>query len=145
VIVPPLWSFALGALAAWSVWKLLSTDDVLDRPRDWLAERVPRLDHFLACPWCSGFWVCVLGSLGYYVVSDVPLSWGSAFGFAVTVFAMRTLVVLAEVVLDLTVAKKDEAEAEAEEGEPDGPLALPSRTRQWEGTGPYSEPPEHRT
>ena len=117
MVVPPAWVFLLGALAAWRVWKLLSTDDILDywNLRDRLMPEGSRRREFLDCPYCAGFWVCAFGALGYLAVSDVPLSWGSVFGWAVTAFALSAIVVFLEVLLDLTVAKKDIAEVHAEE------------------------------
>jgi hypothetical protein len=116
VIVPPLWSFALGALVAWRVWKLLAVDDILDywNVRDRLFPPDTGRREFLECQYCAGFWVSALGTLGYYLVTDVPLRDGW-FGLLVTAFAMSAVVVFIEIVLDLTVAKKDLAEVHAEE------------------------------
>jgi hypothetical protein len=116
VVVPPLWSFALGALAAWRIWKLLAHDDVLDYwdARDRAAPPGSQRREFLECPYCAGFWVSAAGTLGYYLVTDVPLRDGW-FGLLVTAFAMSAIVVFIEIVLDLTVAKKDLAEVHAEE------------------------------
>ena len=113
--VPPGWVFLLGALAAWRIWKLLSTDDVLDygNLRDRAAPEGSERRKFLDCPYCAGFWICLLGTLGYYLVTDMPLRDGTVYGFLVTVFAMSAVVVFIEIVLDFTVAEKDQAEEEA--------------------------------
>ena len=110
MVVPPLWSFVLGALAAWRIYKLVSVDDVLDRPREWFTDRVGWLEEFLACPYCAGFWVSAIGAFGWYAVTDDADRWGSVFGFAVTTFALSAAVVFLEVLLDLVVAVKDEAD-----------------------------------
>ena len=110
--VPPFWAFVIGALAAWRVWKLLACDDVLDVPRDRLAPEGTKRRDFLDCPYCSGFWVAFLGTLGYFLVSDLPLRDGVVYGFLVTAFAMSAVVVWVEILLDLTVAKKDTLEPE---------------------------------
>jgi hypothetical protein len=102
--------FVLGTLAAWRVWKLAATDDILNWPRDRVAPKGTRRREFLECPYCAGWWAAALGTLGYYLVSDVALSWGTVFGWTVTTFAMSAIVVFLEVALDLTVAKKDRAE-----------------------------------
>ena len=112
VVVPPAWVFALGALAAWRVWKLLSTDDILDygNLRDRAAPPGSQRREFLDCPYCAGFWVSALGSLGWYLVEGFDV-----YGWLVTAFAMSAIVVFLEIVLDLTVAKKDLAEVHADE------------------------------
>lgn len=108
--VPSPWLFLLGALAAWRVWKLLSTDDVLDygNLRDRAAPEGSKRREFLDCPYCAGFWVSLLGTLGWFLIEGFDM-----YGFLVTVFAMSAIVVFLEVLLDLTVAKKDVAEDEA--------------------------------
>lgn len=61
-------AFAVLSLAAWRTWRILSTDTILDAPRDWIlkAHTVqpgvtkfgrPRLADFAGCAWCLGFWV----------------------------------------------------------------------------------------
>ena len=112
MVVPPAWTFLLGALAAWRIYKLLSVDDILDRPRERLAPEGSRRREFLECPYCAGFWVSAAGSLGWYLIEDMDV-----YGWLVTAFAMSAIVVFLEVLLDLTVAKKDLAEVHAEEVE----------------------------
>lgn len=108
-----MWVFVLGSLAAWRLFRLVSTDDILNWPRDRFFPDNTRRRDFLDCPYCAGWWLSALGTLGYYLVSDVGLSWGAVFGWAVTAFAMSAVVVFVEVLLDLAVAKKDLAEDEA--------------------------------
>ena len=68
--VPPAWVFVLGSLAAWRLFRLFSTDDILDWPRDrFFPDNTGRRD-FLDCPYCAGWWLSALGTLGYYLVSD---------------------------------------------------------------------------
>lgn len=107
--VPPFWVFVLGALAAWRIWKLLSSDDVLDyfQIRDRLAPKGSDRREFLDCPYCAGFWISLLGTLGWYLIEG----WDT-YGFLVTAFAMSAIVVWIEILLDLTVATKDNEEAE---------------------------------
>lgn len=45
---------AAGALR---LWMLAAEDEVLDGPRGWLADRLPAVDRWLACPRCAGFWI----------------------------------------------------------------------------------------
>jgi hypothetical protein len=110
VTAPPPWLFLLGVLAAWRVWKLLSSDDILDywSVRDRLAPPESQRREFLDCPYCAGFWISFFGTLGYYLSTDWDTLW-----FLVTVFAMSAVVVWIEILLDLTVAKKDKAEEES--------------------------------
>lgn len=60
-------------LGVWRLWRILSTDTVLDKPRDWLLGTVSYaggVTHykrkaaadFIGCPWCFGFWL-TLGAL----------------------------------------------------------------------------------
>lgn len=105
-----MWVFALGVLAAWRIWKLLSTDDILDYwdVRDRVAPDGSQRREFLDCPYCAGFWISLGGTTGWYLVEG----WDT-YGFLVTTFAMSAVVVFIEVLLDLTVAKKDLAEDDA--------------------------------
>jgi hypothetical protein len=62
--VPDWWSFAIMALAVFRVYRLIAEDDILDRPRDWLLdkleeERLEKLDKLITCPWCLGWWLSV--------------------------------------------------------------------------------------
>lgn len=55
-------------LGAWRLWRILSTDTVLDWPRDRILGtttlaagtshyRRPKLAEFVGCPWCFGWWL----------------------------------------------------------------------------------------
>ena len=89
MIVPPLWAFAIGTLAAWRVWYLLAEDEILVRPRDWIEDRSKFAEKLLACPYCSGFWVSFLGTLGYYLVGPGV----DVYGLLVTAFAMAITII----------------------------------------------------
>ena len=66
-MIPGPWAFVLLAAAACRVWRLLSDDTILDKPRARLLDHLdraynPRLAgrawlDFVSCPWCLGFWV----------------------------------------------------------------------------------------
>jgi len=62
-VIPEPYVFALLALIAARVWKLIGDDRILDRPRDWVLERIKDDERavywgdFIVCPWCAGFWV----------------------------------------------------------------------------------------
>lgn len=68
-MIPEPWEFVLLVLAAFRVWKLIADDRILDRPRDWILDRIVRKrgepkgfywSDFLTCPWCAGFWISIL-------------------------------------------------------------------------------------
>lgn len=86
------WTYALLTLAAFSFWKLVGDDRILDRPRDWALGRMQDKDRqtywgdFLVCPWCAGFWV----SLAVYASFLIgPGDWPGAFWAVITLFAIR--------------------------------------------------------
>ena len=97
---------ALGALAVYRVWRLLAEDEILDVPRrrvlryvgweegDDLPDgyRVKWAD-FLTCPWCAGFWLCVLAWLFWLWFPSLSL-------VIATPFALSALVGLIRVNLD---------------------------------------------
>ena len=68
--IPSWWQFLLLALAAFRLFRLLSEDTILDRPRAWLlgyqgwteGEKLPatyraKWGEWITCPWCSGAWI----------------------------------------------------------------------------------------
>ncbi len=111
-VIPPIYQFALLALAAYRIWRLLAEDEILEWPRRYLVrlpqtwdegDSIPRayrnkLADFLTCPWCLGFWV----SLGSYVgwmltlgdtpdsVSDVFVALGIWFALSAVVGIIRS-------------------------------------------------------
>ena len=61
-LTPGPYELALLALAAARTWKLLADDVVLERPRQWVLDRIDTDDaqpweYFLTCPWCAGAWI----------------------------------------------------------------------------------------
>lgn len=75
--VPTTWEAILLGLAAFRVWRLLAADTILDWPRNRLVRREEfwegpdfyreKLDRWLHCPWCMGFWV-TMGWWGAWLV-----------------------------------------------------------------------------
>ena len=50
----------LLALAAWRVFQLIAVDDILDRPRRYVTDRLSeKWDLFIECPYCAGFWIAL--------------------------------------------------------------------------------------
>src|SRR5262245_29129446 len=53
--VPDPYALALLALALFRLIKFVGDDSILDRPRDWVADRLgPKFDELVTCPWCLG-------------------------------------------------------------------------------------------
>jgi hypothetical protein len=81
VEIPSLWEFALLALAAFRVWRLIAEDTIFDGPRHWLVglgyrwadgDPLPKRyrEHwgiFLQCAWCAGFWISLLWWVAWLV------------------------------------------------------------------------------
>lgn len=57
ISVPGWYVLVLLSLAAFRTWKLLASDDILDRYRRYVTRDRETLDSFISCPWCLGFWV----------------------------------------------------------------------------------------
>lgn len=95
-MIPEPFEFALLCLIAARLWKLIGDDRILDRPREWLLDRVETRGRdsvywgdFIICPWCAGFWVsgltyaawvAILGELNS--ASDVPVGLGVWFAIS---------------------------------------------------------------
>ena len=99
-MIPEPYQFVLLVLLAYSVWRLIAEDDILDRPRRWLV-RLPRdwkqsddparpkplpkdyrenVALFLNCPWCAGAWVSLLVYIGWIaVLGEWPDTAGDVF------------------------------------------------------------------
>lgn len=63
--VPNWWEFLLLALAGFRIWKLIADDTILDRPREFVLQKIKeeRAEYwqaFITCPWCAGFWIFVI-------------------------------------------------------------------------------------
>jgi hypothetical protein len=81
VNVPSWWAFTLLALAAFRTFRLLAKDTILDPPRakllrlakDWKpGDKIPKeyrgkLAEFMVCPWCLGFWICVVWWIAWQI------------------------------------------------------------------------------
>jgi hypothetical protein len=61
-VIPEPYELALLVLIAGRLWKLIGDDRILDRPREWVIERLneDRQEYwgdFIVCPWCAGAWL----------------------------------------------------------------------------------------
>lgn len=89
-MVPDWYELILLALASFRVWKLVGDDAVLDRPRDWVLDRLDRegddvWTYFITCPWCAGFWITLLWWVAWLLVPYATL-------VAAALFAISALV-----------------------------------------------------
>ena len=67
--IPDWYEVLLLGLASWRIFHLISRDDILNRPRNWLVGLKPgatsrnggkqKLMDFIECPFCMGFWVAL--------------------------------------------------------------------------------------
>lgn len=94
-MTPSWWAYVLLTLAAFRAWKLVADDRILDRPRDWLLDRLDtrRGDEtywgdFLICPWCAGFWISLLTYAGWIAFGPGEWDAGEWFMGGVSVFAI---------------------------------------------------------
>lgn len=96
--VPDWWTFFLLALASFRLWRIVAVDTITEpirnrvyRLEDFQAGREEmyrtKLDEFVSCPWCFGWWVVLawwgawqVWEFGVEVVS-VPLAISTAVGF----------------------------------------------------------------
>lgn len=71
----------LAAFASHRATRLVIEDTVANRPRTWLAVRLPvKLSQLVVCAWCAGFWISgaavgLVIVLGYVPVRALPLAW----------------------------------------------------------------------
>lgn len=100
--VPGWYPLVLLALAAFRTWRLLAEDDITDGPRRYVTrlgswqkegDSLPkeyrvRLNDFLACPWCLGFWL----ALGWWGAWEI---WPHGVTVAAVPLALSALVPLA--------------------------------------------------
>jgi len=70
-VTPARWEFVVIALVAFRLWKLIADDRILERPREWVLDRIDvrrgstYWSDFIVCPWCAGFWVSGLTLAAY--------------------------------------------------------------------------------
>lgn len=100
-MTPEPWEFVLLALAAFRVWKLIADDRILDRPRDWLINRISRKrgspkavywQDFLICPWCAGFWISLVTYSAWIAVGPGTWDTDELLMGGVSVFAISAVV-----------------------------------------------------
>jgi hypothetical protein len=86
--VPDPWPFVLLTLAAYRLLRFTSWDQITEPARAWVTGRHetgsgkdardtgkgrktwayrPKVDEFLHCPFCAGWWICVVGYVAWTV------------------------------------------------------------------------------
>lgn len=97
--IPDWWEFALLLLAAYRTWRIVAEDDVFDQPRNWIlglprtwkqGQAIPegyreKWALFIVCPWCQGFYQCLLWWGAWQI-------WEHATLVMATPFALSSLV-----------------------------------------------------
>lgn len=83
--VPDWWEVTLLALAAWRVFQLIAEDEILNRPRRYVTDRVSaKWELFIECPYCAGFWIAVLWWVAWlifpYETLVVAVPWALSAG-----------------------------------------------------------------
>lgn len=67
-------------LVAYRLWRIIGKDSITAGLRDRL-DRHPRLDDFIGCPWCLGFWITgAVTAFAYWTgsVEDWLFTWLAA-------------------------------------------------------------------
>jgi hypothetical protein len=93
--VPEPWAFALIVGAAYRLWRLAAADSILDGWRDRLVraakhntpeEYREKVDIFLHCPWCLGFWITLAWFAAWWawphetLIAAAPLAASASVG-----------------------------------------------------------------
>lgn len=50
-------ALVLAVLATYRATRLVTTDRILDAPREWIVARYERLGYLVGCDWCSSIWL----------------------------------------------------------------------------------------
>ena len=50
-------ALVLAILATYRTTRLVTTDRILDAPREWIVARYDRLGYLVTCDWCSSVWL----------------------------------------------------------------------------------------
>lgn len=65
------------ALAVFRVTRLITTDTILETPRNWLFDRFPpdrsRFGYLFTCNWCMSIWVSSLLVIPYTIIPTVTV------------------------------------------------------------------------
>jgi len=105
--VPNWYGLLLLGLGAFRVYRLISSDTILDHARAWIlrlpvdwqeGDKIPpgfraKLAEFLTCPWCLGFWISLVWWAAW-------LQWPTETVYVSVPLAISTLVVAAATLLD---------------------------------------------
>lgn len=86
-----LLEFAVLALACFRATRLVTTDVVFSRPREWFWRRFPpettMLGYLSTCDWCTSVWVGSLLTISYTIfpsatfIASLPLALSAVAGY----------------------------------------------------------------
>ena len=71
---PSLPVLLILTFGSYRLWRLAALDSILNRPRDRVVATRPRLDSFVACPWCLGFWIAAACTVAWWVWPAVTVA-----------------------------------------------------------------------
>jgi hypothetical protein len=107
-VIPSWWQAVILAAAAWRIFALLSSDDILDRPRryvtridekwekegDWTGDGYrSKLAEFIDCPYCLGFWVALAWWGAWLIWPHATLVAGTPFMLSAGLVALQRYLV----------------------------------------------------
>lgn len=97
------WSYLIG-LSAYRLWRIYALDKIGNRARMFVIQhdRLDRFGEFLHCPWCVGFWYCVILT----TLAGVTFEDWSLLTYALVCLAASALAGFAGMI-DLTVNEND--------------------------------------
>lgn len=90
-MIPSPWVFALLALAAWRVWKLIAEDTITAPIRARFIDGHEWRETFAQCPWCAGFWIALAWTVAFWLephwttVAAVPFALSATVGLTALV------------------------------------------------------------
>lgn len=73
-MVPEPWEAILLSLAAWRIFHLFAYDDLLDRQRRYVTDRLSETwEDFVTCVYCAGFWILTVWWIGWLIFDEWAL------------------------------------------------------------------------
>lgn len=102
--LPDWYGILLLGAAAWRTFQLVSNDDILDRPRNWLlglkewspGQKVPetyreKWGEWITCPYCAGAWVAVAWWVAFQISPRATYIVATPFAISMLVIAQAKI------------------------------------------------------